>query len=429
VILFVCLEGQVAGTLTMAASQPSFTYDPTWLGLPDAYPLSLSLPLQPLPVTGSTVANFLWGLLPDNERTLTAWARDFRVSARNPVALLANVGEDCAGAVQFVAEDRLSIVTGSSRRAEQVDWLTEAELEERIRRLAGDGAAGRATAQEGQFSLAGAQSKTAFYFDAERGRWGVPYGRTPTTHILKPASNDFDGFAANEHFCLTLVRGMGLAAAATEWRMIGDVPTLIVERYDRIRVGARWHRIHQEDCCQALNVHPASKYENDGGPGFPRIMTLLDTADEPETDRDRLMQGACLIYLLAATDAHAKNFSLMHGPGKHRPSMRLAPFYDIASAWPYPRALPMQKLKLAMRVGTHYRIREILPRHFADMARACRYPPERMLEMLKNVATKLPDEAASLARRIGRKGGAAPVLSAIVDGIARQSAAMLRQLS
>ena len=310
-----------------------------------------------------------------------------------------------------------------------MEWLTDNDLEIRIASLARDGSAGRATTLEGQFSLAGAQSKTAFYFDAARERWGVPRGRTPTTHILKPAVNDFDGFAANEHFCLTLVRSIGLAAAKTEWRTIGDVPTLIVERYDRLRVGTQWHRIHQEDCCQALDVHPASKYENEGGPGFARIMPLLDATDEPETDRDRLMRGACVIYLLAATDAHAKNFSLLHGRGADRPSMRLAPFYDIASAWPYPRTLPTQKLKLAMRVGTHYRMREILPRHFADMARACRYSPDRLLGILKELATTLPDEAASLARKMGRADRTGPVLDAIVDGIARQSAATLRHLN
>jgi serine/threonine-protein kinase HipA len=140
------------------------------------------------------------------------------------------------------------------------------------------------------------------------------------------------------------------------------------------------------------------------------------------------MRGACLIYLMAATDAHAKNFSLLHGSGVDRPSLRLAPFYDIASAWPYPRTLPKQKLKLAMRVGKHYRIREILPRHFFEMARTCRFSPERMREILKELATALPDEAASLARKMGTAGGASPILSAIVDGIAGQSAITLRYL-
>jgi serine/threonine-protein kinase HipA len=146
-------------------------------------------------------------------------------------------------------------------------------------------------------------------------RWGIPRGRTPTTHILKPVSSGFDGFAENEHFCLALARRIGLAAANTEWESIGGIPTLIAERYDRVQLTGRWHRIHQEDCCQALGIHPGSKYENEGGPGFAQIMSLLEGSDEPGADRDRMMKTACLIYLLAATDAHSKNFSVLYSRG------------------------------------------------------------------------------------------------------------------
>jgi serine/threonine-protein kinase HipA len=426
--LFVLLEGEVAGTLETSGAQIRFTYDLAWFDTRGNYALSASLPVQIEPVSGAALTNFLWGLLPDNERTLDAWARQFRVSARNPAALLAHVGEDCAGAVQFVAEDRLDEVLETSRRSASVEWLSESDLEQRIQRLAQDGAAGRVTAVEGQFSLAGAQSKTALYFDAGRKRWGVPKGRTPTTHILKPATNDFDGFAANEHFCLQLAQKVGFVAASSQWQDIGGIPTIIVERYDRIRAGLRWHRIHQEDFCQALGVHPGAKYENEGGPGFARIMPLLDAADDPVSDRDRLMRAACFVYLLAATDAHAKNFSVLYARGALRPSMRLAPLYDIASAWPYPKTLPVKKLKLAMRVGTHYRVQEIMPRHFEDLARACRYSPEKMLDLLKELATTLPDAAASLAKEMRVRGTVGTVLSAIVDGIARQSAAVLRHV-
>ena len=124
------------------------------------------------------------------------------------------------------------------------------------------------------------------------------------------------------------------AAANTEWQSIGGIATLIAERYDRVQLAGRWHRVHQEDCCQALGIHPGAKYENQGGPGFARIMSLIESTDDPRVDRDRLMRTACLIYLLAATDAHAKNFSLLYSRGLDRPSMRLAPIYDIASAWP-----------------------------------------------------------------------------------------------
>jgi serine/threonine-protein kinase HipA len=101
-------------------------------------------------------------------------------------------------------------------------------------------------------------------------------------------------------------------------------------------------------------------------------MTLLDGTDAPGVDRNRLMKTACLVYLLAATDAHSKNLSLLYTRGPSRPSMRLAPLYDIASAWPYPRRIAPQKMQLAMRIGRHYRLKEILPRHFVELAKSCR---------------------------------------------------------
>jgi len=328
------------------------------------------------------------------------------------------VGEDCAGAVQFVREDRLHEVQGAADETPQVEWLEEAQLERRIQHLAHDTSAARESATEGQFSLSGAQAKTALYFDSRRGRWGVPRGRTPTTHILKPITNEFDAFDLNEHFCLTLARRMGLAAASTESLAIGGVRTLIAERYDRIRSGGRWQRIHQEDCCQALGIHPGSKYENQGGPGFAAIMTLLEGADEPEADRKRFMRTACLGYLLAATDAHAKNFSLLYSRGRERYSMRLAPLYDIASAWPYPNQIPLQKMKLAMRIGRHYRWREIRPRHFEELARSCRYSPDDLLATLGDLAARLPDEASALVAELRQTEIADEMLKRLLDGLA-----------
>jgi serine/threonine-protein kinase HipA len=426
--LTVCLEGEIAGELEGDGSHASFAYSQEWLSGEGAYPLSHSMPLDTPAYTGRTVLNFLWGLLPDNPRTLDTWAKWFQISPRNPLALLMHVGEDCAGAVQFVTAERLPQVLKSAKAAPSIAWLEERELEARIHQLVRDGAAGR-TPEEGQFSLAGAQTKTALHFDATRGLWGVPNGRTPTTHILKPVANDFDGFAENEHFCLALTRRLGLAAARTEWQPIGGIPTLVVERYDRVQLDGRWHRIHQEDCCQALGIHPDSKYENEGGPGFADIMSLLMSADDPQVDRGRLMMAACLDYLLAATDAHGKNFSLLHGRGDRRPSLRLAPFYDIASAWPYLRRLPVQKRKMAMRIGGHYRLREILPRHFHKLALACNYPPDALVTMLLSLCDRLPDEAASLGKDVTTKGMDRPVLDKLVDGVTSQCQAVKRHMT
>ena len=133
---------------------------------------------------------FLWGLLPDNDRVLENWGKRFQVSPRNPFRLIANVGEDCAGAVQFVRPDRLAKLRREPG-AREIAWLTEDEIAERLRVLRADHSAWRAAADTGQFSLAGAQPKTALLF--QNGRWGIPSGRTPTTHILKPPTGEWDG--------------------------------------------------------------------------------------------------------------------------------------------------------------------------------------------------------------------------------------------
>ena len=53
-------------------------------------------------------APFIAGLLPDNDRVLDRWGRLFGVSPRNAFAIIAHVGSDCAGAVQFVPADAVS---------------------------------------------------------------------------------------------------------------------------------------------------------------------------------------------------------------------------------------------------------------------------------------------------------------------------------
>jgi len=107
------------------------------------------------------------------------WVGVITRSSRNPFALIANVGEDCAGAVQFVRPERLEAVIDSE--GGDIAWLEEAEIATRIRQLREDQSAWRLPADTGQFSLAGAQPKTALLL--LDGRWGVPSGRTPTIGV------------------------------------------------------------------------------------------------------------------------------------------------------------------------------------------------------------------------------------------------------
>lgn len=417
--LFVVLEGELAGVIETRGTSVSLTYERRWADASGTYPLSLSLPFDGRS-SSRTILNYLWGLLPDNSAVIDRWARTFRVTPRNPIPLLAHIGQDCAGAVQFASEENLDDILGAARREVTIDWLTQSQLEERITNLAQDAAAVRGVEGEGWFSLPGAQAKTALHWDEVGRRWGVPRGRTPTTHILKPVPNALDGFAENEHFCLELAREVGLPASETSWELIAGIPTFITKRYDRRFKAGRWHRVHQEDLCQALGVHPDKKYEAHGGPGHRAVMSELQLTDRSQEDGARWMRTACLNYLLASTDAHAKNVAILHARGEQRPLARLAPIYDIGSAWPYLRAIPYKKMKMAMQVGGHYRLHEVAPRHFHKLAVACGVNPAMVIDQLGELCALLPDAAASVAARIRRKGMNRGVITSIVDGIAGQ---------
>ena len=101
----------------------SFIYNDDWRYARGAYPLSVSMPLAAAEHGHAAVEAFLWGLLPDNEFVLDRWARKFHVSARNAFALISHVGEDCAGAAQFVRSERVKAYVGTDLGA--VEWLDE----------------------------------------------------------------------------------------------------------------------------------------------------------------------------------------------------------------------------------------------------------------------------------------------------------------
>jgi serine/threonine-protein kinase HipA len=228
-------------------------------------------------------------------------------------------GTDCAGAVQIVDPERIDAMTEGTRAS--IEWLTEADVAARLRTLRADHAAWRTLQDVGRFTLAGAQPKTALVF--ENGRWGIPSGCTPTTHILKPPAAAFAGFAENEHLCLELAAAVGLPTAKSRVMRFGEEIAIVIERYDRIRTAGEWTRIHQEDVCQALGISPAKKYRSDGGPSARSIAELLRLhSNSPDEDTGTIVIALGLNWLLAATDGHAKNYSLLVAPGGR---VRLAP--------------------------------------------------------------------------------------------------------
>lgn len=394
-----------------------FRYDPAWLEFPQRFPLSLSMPLALMEHPNSSIEPFIWGLLPDNAQTLEDWGRRFQVSPRNAFRLVAHVGEDCAGAVQFVRAEKIQQLSNSQGKG--VHWIGEDKLSQRIELLLENHGNTRLAGDSGQFSLAGAQPKLALHRDPTTGQWGVPQGSTPTTHILKPATGEFGGYAENEHFCLRLASALNLRTCRSEVIHPNGTPVIVIERYDRLWVKKECIRIHQEDICQALAIHPGNKYQNEGGPGVRDIATLLrDQSTEPIRDLEAFADALIFNWLIAGTDAHAKNFSLLIAPG---PQTRLAPLYDLASALPYPTIIDIKKAKLAMKIGSNYRLREIRRKHWETCARDLRIPVAALFQRAESMIDRLPDAVQQVANTLASEGLDDPIISRLVDEITAHS--------
>ncbi|MBL8672557.1 MAG: type II toxin-antitoxin system HipA family toxin [Alphaproteobacteria bacterium] len=405
----------------------AFAYDRAWRSLAGAVPLSLSMPLSRPDHRHAVVDAFLWNLLPDDGQVIAAWSRAFHVSPLNAFGLLAHVGEDCAGAVQLARPERVAALQAEQQRDNA--WIDDADVARRLRALRQDRGAWRLPGDHGQFSLAGAQRKTALL--REGGRWGVPAGRTPTTHILKPPVPGFDGHVENEHLCMALARALGLPTAGTEVMRFEDETAIVVERFDRLVTatlaaeaaaagdGVRAQslaglartepilRRHQEDLCQALGLHPRLKYQSDGGPSARHVATLLRAhSGKPDEDVATFLDALAFNWLIGGTDAHAKNFALLHDAGG---KVRLAPLYDVGSALPYP-SLDQHRLKLSMKVGGTYRLRDIGPRQWRKQAAELDLDPDATADRALALAAALPEQARIVCDGARKDGLSHPIV-------------------
>ena len=81
--LIALLDGREVGTVHYKDSRLSFAYSDAWRNDPNAYPLSLSMPLGSTTHGHARIEAFLWGLLPDNDRVLQNWGKRFQVSSKN----------------------------------------------------------------------------------------------------------------------------------------------------------------------------------------------------------------------------------------------------------------------------------------------------------------------------------------------------------
>jgi serine/threonine-protein kinase HipA len=368
--------------------------------------ISLSLPQGREEFSAAESRPFFEALLPEGA-VREQIASQLKLAASDSFGLLAELGRDCAGALQIVEDKRMP-------EEPSVGWLTDGELDELIEELPRHPLGMREEDEHLRLSLAGVQNKAVLVRD-EQGRFGKPLDGMPSSHILKPElpGGEYPGLASNEYFCMRLAARCGLSTAGAGLITAAGRPCLLVERFDREQLTWPHRRVHQEDLCQALGLTPDFKYQKEGWqlPSYRALAELLDEHSPwPGLDRLAGAQAAVFHYLIGNADAHAKNISLVHTPG----GVRLAPLYDVLCTAAYPDL----STELALSIGDELHPDAITQIHFSDLASDFGLNAGGFERVRRQLAGRVGVEATRLRAEARAKGWYHPVIDSTLDVIA-----------
>lgn len=407
-------ETRTVGEIDVSAEGPAFVYDPAWLKTRGAFPISVLMPLTTPRAPPEIFLPWAANLLPEASQLRTVGLR-LGAAPEDVIGILAEIGRDTAGALSIAKPGH----TGSGDwRPIPGDKALQRILDELPSKpfLVGDDGV--------SMSLAGVQTKLGVAIDAE-GRLCVPTEGAPSTHILKPDSDKLFGGVQNEALCLRLAKAAGLNAPEVTTGKAGNRTYLLVTRYDRVRQGDRWRRLHQEDFCQALGKPPAAKYEsNQSGIPGPTLaqMFALTRRRMHAPDILALLDYVIFNVLACNTDAHAKNYSLLiSGRG-----VSLAPIYDImcAAVWSNVTRNMAQKIAGKSR-GEHLK-----RRHWQRFAADAGLNASRTVARVEMLAKAVLAKAGSTAKEVvALPAGNHPLMPKFVEALETRARAILSGLA
>jgi serine/threonine-protein kinase HipA len=409
----VYFEQRLVGAIEIDKNGPGFRYDPNWIVLRGAFPISITMPLKSERIASEIFLPWAANLLPESEQLRTL-SQILGMARSDVIGLLSAIGGDTAGALSI----------GQPGRTATVQWRPVAKPEELERLIEELPQKPFLVGEEGvSMSLAGGQVKLAVAVD-EAGHICIPMNGSPSTHILKPDSPRLCGSVQNEAFCLTVARRMKIPTPDITTGRAGKRTYLLAQRYDRINAGGRWRRLHQEDYCQALGKPPSAKYEsNRTGVCGPTLKDMFELTwlYMPPNDILRLLDMIVLNVLICNTDAHAKNHSIMiRGNGAS-----LAPMYDAmcGEAWENVTKNMVQK------IGGTSRAEHLTGTHWQQFASECGLNPRQVLERVRTLAKSIIAEAAMAESEVAAMpAGSHPILHQTREVVERRAQVLLAQL-
>ncbi len=384
-----------------------FAYDPRWLATSGNFPLSVTLPLVSGEYDDAGITPWLANLLPE-EQQLMALSRALGLSTSDALAILKEIGGDTAGAI--------SIGEPSNRN----DWVYEAlqshygmETESAAldRHFDDLGRRPFLVGEDGvRLSLAGGQKKTTLaLLDADgqpklglpgpKDRLAIPKTGAPSTIIIKPDNPTLPGIVENEAYCLTLAGLIGIPVVDSRIVEAGSRTALAVARYDRqLRSDGSVRRLHQEDFAQANSIFPGQKYEQGTVPGLDMTRLLRTAAHLPAKDALTLQDQVIYNILVANTDAHAKNYSMLLSSG---PTM--APLYDVSTVlhWDHVNQYHAQKL-----AGRKRKPGDMARRHWERIADEAGFSPRGIRLRVQELVDTMVAHRVEAVKAVSDQAGA-----------------------
>lgn len=377
--------------------------------------LSNSLPARVEPFSAEATSAYVEGLLPEGRRRVRL-ARELEISAGDGYRLLAEIGGDCPGAVSFLPEGE----EPRPRELDEIAWLDEDELAELVKppppRLFSEQCDRRM-----RFALPGVRHKLSLVRDEENDRWGWPEAGVASTHVVKPETGEYPEYVANEMFCVTVCREIGLPVADAKVVELGGRRCLVSPRYDRVvGRGGETRRLHSESFCQALGVSPFAEEGTVEGeaPSWSEARGLLSAVSQ-HGEVAGLLTAACCNYMLGNGDVHGRNFALLEPRRVGLPDAgrewRPAPFTDVTSTVVYDD--PVHR---GMVISDDYQETSYLL-ELAEVAEACDFDFEALRGIVSMTAEKVSTAVETLATRAMTEGWHEPVIGKIVELAADRS--------
>ena len=358
-----------------------FTYDAEYLASEDALPLSYALPLRSEPFDSERTTIFFENLLPPDQ-VRRKLGPILHLSRHNVFGFLEALGGDCAGAISLWPHGETPL--SGKERVKRLDEDDAAEILGSLKKrpLYVNGIDG--------YRISGSGAQNKLIARIVNGHIELPLFGAPSTHIIKPAIQDYEDSVYNEYFSMRLAERLGLATAKCGLMRVKESICYWTERFDREIVNGQVRRLHQEDFCQICGVSGELKYESEGGPSFAQCMTVMQEMKISLADRLSFIDRMIFNYLIGNADAHGKNSSILYrGKGQRR----LAPIYDVMSTAIYGNLSRVN----AMSIGGARKFAEVKRERFGAMAQEAGMRPQLAIDRLDRLVARIGSVAHALS--------------------------------